>query len=80
MGNIKEANWQQKIFVKRFSGAKMDYIKDYIKPRLKTNPNHFILYIGTNDLNTEQNVEYIPNKVIDLGIRSKLKMTIFPAL
>ena len=77
MGNIKEANWYQKSFLRRFSGAKTDYIKDYIKPPLKANPNHFILHIGMNDLSTEQNVEYIAKEIIDLRSKSKLKMIIF---
>ena len=66
--------------MKRISGVKTDYIKDYIKLPLNANPNHFIQYIGTNDLNTEQNVEYTAKETIDLGSKSKLKRIIFPEL
>ena len=41
-----------KVFVKSFSGAKVWCLKDHMKPSLRENPDHFVLHIGPNDLNS----------------------------
>ena len=51
-----QSDW--KVWVKQFSGATAKCMKDYIKPLLKENPNHFILRVGTNELNTESLLNY----------------------
>ena len=43
-----------KLYVKQFSAARSNCVKDYIKPSLRENPDHFILRIGTNDFNTKR--------------------------
>ena len=43
-----------KLYVKQFSGARSNCMKDYIKPSLQEKPDHFILRIGTNDFNTKR--------------------------
>ena len=43
-----------KVYVKQFSGTRTKYMKDYMKPSLQVNPDHFILHVGTTDLNTER--------------------------
>ena len=37
-----------KVYVKQFSGTRTKCMKDYMKPSLRGNPDHFILHVGTN--------------------------------
>ena len=60
-----------KVHVKQFSGAKTKRIKDYMKPSLWENPDHFILNVGTNDLNTERSPELIAKSIVDLATTLK---------
>ena len=39
-----------KTYVKSFLGAKTPCRKDSVKPSLRSTPNHFLLHVGTNDL------------------------------
>ena len=39
-----------KVYVKYFPGARVRCMQDYVRPTLKENPDHVIVYIGTNDL------------------------------
>ena len=41
-------------------------MKDHVKPSLRSTPNHFILHVGTNDLNSDQT-----SAVIDLATSLK---------
>ena len=42
------------VYARSFSGAKVRSMKDYVKPCVKDeNPDHIIMHIGTNDLNSE---------------------------
>ena len=43
-----------RIYVKSFLGSKTYSMKYYVKPSLRSTPNHFILYVGTNDLESNQ--------------------------
>ena len=56
-----------KKFVKSFSGAKVRCLKDHMKPSLRENPDHFVLHIGTNDLNSDRSPELIAKSIIDVG-------------
>ena len=40
-----------------FSGATVQRIADYVKPSLCDKPNHLILHIGINDLNSSKTVD-----------------------
>ena len=42
-------------------------MKDYIKPSLRSIPNHFILHVGTNDLNSSQTPGVIAKEIFDLA-------------
>ena len=46
-------------------------MKDYIKPSLIGNPDHFILHVGTNDLNTDRSPELIAKSIVDLATTLK---------
>ena len=47
-------------------------MKDYLKPSLRENHDHFILYIGTNELNTERSPELLAKFIVDLSITLKV--------
>ena len=49
MGNVKK-NGTQIVFVKTFSDVKSTCMNDYVKPSVRSSPDHFILHVGTNDL------------------------------
>ena len=43
--------------VRSFPVAKVRSLHDFVKPTIRDfNPNHIILYVGTNDLNSEKNI------------------------
>ena len=67
------------IYVRSFSGAKVRSMKDYAKPCVKDeNPDHIIMHIGTNDLNSEINPELIAKSIADLAngmVSEKRKVT-----
>ena len=58
---------KSKVFVKRFSGAKVRYLKDHMKPSLRKNPHHFVLHIGTNDLNSDRSPKLIAKSITDVA-------------
>ena len=60
-----------KVYVKSFPGVKTSCMKDYLKPSLKTTPSHFVLHVGTNDLNSNQTSEIIAKEIVDLAILLK---------
>ena len=62
---------EYKIFVKSFPGAKKFCTKDYVKPSLRSTPNHFILQVGTNGLNSNQTSEVIAKEIADLATSLK---------
>ena len=55
------------IKVRSFSGSKISFIVDHIKPTLRDHkPNHIILHAGTNDLRTEKTTSQIAKSIMDL--------------
>ena len=60
-----------KIYVKSFPGAKTCCMKDCVKVSLRSTPNHFILHLGTNDLNSNQTSEVIAKEIADLATSLK---------
>ena len=61
----------ERIYVKSFSGATTDCMKDYIKPSLRFKPELIILHTGSNDLRSETSEERIAENIIELAINSK---------
>ena len=45
----------------------MRWMKDYLKHSLRENPNHFILHVVTNDLNSKRSPELIDKSIADLA-------------
>ena len=54
-----------------FPGATTPCIIDYMKPWIRAKPNHFVLHVGTNDLNLSKPPDEIAEAIIDLA--SELK-------
>ena len=56
------------IYVRSFSSAKVRSIKDYVEPCVKDeNPDHIIMHVKTNDLNSENIPERVAKSIIDLA-------------
>ena len=54
--------------VRSFSSAKTRCMYDHAKPTIReVNPEHIILHVGTNDLNSEKTASQISNSTIDLA-------------
>ena len=49
----------------------MRWMKDYLKHSLRENPNHFILHVVTNDLNSKRSPELIDKSIADLAASLK---------
>ena len=54
------------VYVKSFPGAKTSCMRDYMKTSLRSTPNHFILNVGMNDLNSNQTSEVIAKEIVDI--------------
>ena len=61
----------EKVVVKQFSGSTTEEMMTYIKPPLKCNPDRFIIYVGKNDLRSDQDRESIVRNVKDVVNNSK---------
>jgi hypothetical protein len=42
-----------KVTIKTFPGAGVDEMIHYVRPTLQKKPNHVVLHVGTNDLQTK---------------------------
>ena len=62
-------------FVKHFSGAKIDHMKQYMKPTQKKSPAQIIFDIGTNNLVTIKDSDEIANEILQLAKSTKLTKT-----
>ena len=60
-----------KVYVKQFLGTRTQCMKDYMEPSLGGSPDHFILHVGTNDLNTEISPELIAKSIVYLATTLK---------
>ena len=60
-----------KVYVKQFSGARTKCMKDYMKHSLRENSDHFIIHVGTNDLNMERSPELIAKSIAELDTTLK---------
>ena len=57
----------QKVYVRSFTEAKVKCMKDYVKPCIRENDrDHVIMYVGTNEMNSELPPERIAKSVIDV--------------
>ena len=59
--------------LKTFGGAKIEDMRDYVMPTLRTRPEALILHCGTNNLKNE-NEERLTNKIIALAVDIKKRV------
>ena len=64
---IKNAN----VCVRAFTGAKVRCMKDHLKPSLRESPDHFILHVGTNDLDSDRPPDLIAKSIVDVACSMK---------
>ena len=60
-----------KVYVKSFSGAKKKCMEDYAQPTLRTNPDHIVILVGTNDLSSKKESAEISSVIVDLALKLK---------
>lgn len=60
-----------KVKVMSFSGATIECMQDYMKPSIRDNPNHFILHVGTNNLNSTEPAIDIAQSIIKQALTLK---------
>ena len=62
-----------KFLVRNFPRATTQCMADYLKPLIRAKPNHLILHVGTNDLNSNRPPDEIVKAIIDLasGLKSE---------
>ena len=65
---MKDIKHKFLVKVRSFSSAKTRCMYDHAKPTIReVNPEHIILHVGTNDLNSEKTASQISNSIIDLA-------------
>ena len=55
------------VYVRHFSGAKVRCMKDYLKPYLRENSDHFVLHVGTEDLDSDWSPDLIAKSIVDVA-------------
>ena len=70
---FKNLNTICKVLVKTFFRCKNNCMHYYIKPSVRSSPDHFILHVGTNDLSSDKSLEEIARSIIDLATSIKNK-------
>ena len=64
----KKTDKNHKIYVRSFPGAKVKCMKNYVKACIRENdPDHVILHVGTNELNSELLPERIAKSIVDVA-------------
>ena len=46
-------------------------MKDHMKPSMREKPDHTILHVGTNDLNSDSPSDLIAKSIVDLALNLK---------
>ena len=64
---------REKVFVKSFSGAKINHMKSYVIPTKEFDNELLILHCGTNDLRSGKKAHDIAKEIFDLAIDKKNK-------
>ena len=57
--------------VRSFPGATTQCMNDYVKPSIRTKPDHFILHVATKDLISDSTPTEVARKVFDIAGRLK---------
>ena len=67
----KGLNNKERVFVKHFSGATVDDMKNYIIPSKKHENDLVILHMGTNDLKKTKSAKEIATEIVEMAIDMK---------
>ena len=68
----RKLNHKCLVKVQPFSSAKVRCMHDHVKPNVRDfNPDHIILYCGTNDLSSERTAGQIARSIIELALTLK---------
>ena len=68
----KSLGYKHKVNIRTFAGAKINCMRDYVKPiNREMNPNHLIIHVGTNNLNSEATSSQIAKSIIELAVTLK---------
>ena len=60
-----------KVYVQSFHGAQLQCMSDYKKPLMRGKPDHSIVHVGTNDINSEVLSKSIIESIVDLAVSLK---------
>ena len=60
-----------KVYVKIFSGEKIKCMEDYAQTTIRTNPDHIVIYLGTNDLSSKKESAGISSAIVYLTLKLK---------
>ena len=59
----KRIDNKRKVYVRQFSGSKVDCVKDYMKPYIRENNlDHLIFHVETNDAPSEKKQKVLKSK------------------
>ena len=68
----KDIKHKYLVKVRSFSSAKTRCMHDHVKPTIRDfNPEHIIIHVGTNDLNSEKTASQIATSIIELATSLK---------
>ena len=67
----KKVKLKCKVYTKTFPGATIKCMADYMKPSIRAKPDHAILHIGTNDLNSNATPNEIAANIVNLAAEMK---------
>ena len=68
---VREKLDDYKAYVKRFSGAKIKCMKDYVQQTVSPNPDHIVIHVGTNDLSSKKESTEISTAIVGLALKLK---------
>lgn len=78
LGTAKKVSSDYKLSINNFSGVTANCIKECVKP--SNPPIHFILYVGTNILISNQTSEEISTYIINLALLMKGESQLYSGL
>ena len=71
-----QLNHNKKAHFRNFSSAKVKWMKDYVKLCIKANnPDHVIIHVEINDLNSKTTLERTANSFADVARNIKTEIT-----
>ena len=67
----KKVKLKCKVYAKTFPGTTIKCMADYMKPSIRAKPDHAILHISTNDLNSNATPNEIAANIVNLAAEMK---------